>query len=449
VKVAVAGAGIGGLCLAQGLVRAGLEVTVYERDRALACGGQGYRLHIDAEPALRTCLPPDLYELCVATSGRPGTAVTVVSKSLRPLRRIETGSPPGPTPRPTSVNRQTFREILAARLGGVIEFGRACTGFEQDRDRVTVQFSDGSSAAADVLVGADGIGSPVRRRYLPHALVHDTGIVCLYGRTPLTAQTRPLLPAPVRDGFTAVRGGGIGMAVGLLDFREPPPRAARRIAPDVRLSPAEPYLMWAVTGAARRLAGRHGQLGGLFPADLHAADLHAADLHAADLHAADLHAAALHAVRRWHPDLVRLVELAAAGETSLISVRTAVPVAAWPASRVTLLGDAIHAMSPARGSGAGTALRDAALLAGELAAAARGEKALVHAIGDYERQMIDYGFAAVRASTAGLAGGPHADDTAPGISLPRPGGWFPRRGQAAARRATEGRRRAARPGTAR
>jgi 2-polyprenyl-6-methoxyphenol hydroxylase-like FAD-dependent oxidoreductase len=444
VKVAVAGAGIGGLCLAQGLVRAGLEVTVYERDRALDCGGQGYRLHIDAEPALRACLPPDLYELCVATSGRPGTAVTVVSKSLRTLRRIETGSPPGPTPRPTSVNRQTFREILAARLDGVIEFGRACTGFEQDRDRVTVQFSDGSSADADVLVGADGIGSPVRRRYLPHALVHDTGIVCLYGRTPLTAQTRPLLPAPVLDGFTAVLGGGIGMAVGLLDFREPPPLAARRLAPDVRLSPAEPYLMWAVTGAARRLLGRHGQPGGLSPADLHAADLHAA---------------ALHAVRRWHPDLVRLVELAAAGETSLISVRTAVPVAAWPASRVTLLGDAIHAMSPARGSGAGTALRDAALLAGELAAAARGEKTPAHAIGDYERQMIDYGFAAVRASTAGLAGGlragglraggPHADDTAPGISLPRSGGWFPRRGQAAARRASGGRRRAARPGTAR
>lgn len=56
----MAGAGIGGLCLAQGLVRAGLEVTVYERDEALHSHGQGYRLHIDAGPALRACLPPDL-----------------------------------------------------------------------------------------------------------------------------------------------------------------------------------------------------------------------------------------------------------------------------------------------------------------------------------------------------------------------------------------------------
>src|SRR6202021_2266419 len=92
VKVAVAGAGIGGLCLAQGLLRAGLEGTVYGRDAGLNSAAQGYRLHIDAGPALRACLPPDLYELCVATSGRPSTALTVLSKSRRPLRRIAGGA---------------------------------------------------------------------------------------------------------------------------------------------------------------------------------------------------------------------------------------------------------------------------------------------------------------------------------------------------------------------
>jgi 2-polyprenyl-6-methoxyphenol hydroxylase-like FAD-dependent oxidoreductase len=460
VKVAIAGAGIGGLCLAQGLLRAGLEVAVYERDQALDSAGQGYRLHIDAGPALRACLPPDLYELCAATSGRPGTAVTVATKRLRVLRRLELGPPtpgplppgplppgplppgplppgplpPGPLPSPTSANRQTLREILAARLDGVIEFGRTCTGFEQDAGGVTVQFSDGSSADADVLVGADGIGSPVRHRYLPHAAVEDTGVVCLYGRTPLTAQTRPLLPAPVREGFTAVLGGGIGLAAGLLDFREAPRQAAGRIAPDVRLSPAEPYLMWAVTGAARQFAGG-GETGQL-----------------AELSPADLHATAWHAIRRWHPGLVRLVALAEAEATSLITIRIAVPVTAWPPSRVTLLGDAIHAMSPARGSGANTALRDAALLAAELAAAcgAKPQKPPVQAIGCYERQMTGYGFAAVRASRAELAGGGlRLGGVLSAVSFPRPAGWFPRRDQAAARQASGGQRRAARPGKAR
>ncbi|MGH3292657.1 MAG: FAD-dependent oxidoreductase [Trebonia sp.] len=433
-KVAVAGAGIGGLCLAQGLLKAGVEVTVYERDAELTAGGQGYRLHIDAGPALWACLPPDLYDLCVATSGRPSTALTVATKNLRPLTRIEsapvTESAPGTESAPRGdpaalsmpVNRHTFREILAARLdgAGALEFGRACAGFEQHPGGVTVRFGDGSTADADVLVGADGVGSAVRRRYLPHALVEDTGAVCICGRTPLTARTRPLLPAALRDGFTAVVGDGVGMAAGVLDFREPPPQAAARIAPDVRLSPAEPYLMWAVTGAARQFGGRHGLR---------------------ELGPANLHAAAKRAIRRWHPDLVRLVELATVHETSLVTVRTAVPVAAWQASRVTLLGDAIHAMSPARGSGANTALRDAALLAGELAAAARGEKSLVQAVGTYERQMIDYGFAAVQAARAA----PPA-----GVSFRPPGGWLPGwRGRAAARRGTEAPRRAARPGTAR
>ena len=87
-KVAVVGAGIGGLCLAQGLIRAGLEVTVYERDAELNSGGQGYRLHIDAGPALLACLPPDLYELCVATSGRPSTALTAPSVGASIHRHI-------------------------------------------------------------------------------------------------------------------------------------------------------------------------------------------------------------------------------------------------------------------------------------------------------------------------------------------------------------------------
>jgi hypothetical protein len=72
------------------------------------------------------CLPPDLYELCVATSGRPAAAMTVVTERLRPLRRTEIGPPPHPRSPASwsgSVNRQTFREILAARLDGIIEFG--------------------------------------------------------------------------------------------------------------------------------------------------------------------------------------------------------------------------------------------------------------------------------------------------------------------------------------
>jgi 2-polyprenyl-6-methoxyphenol hydroxylase-like FAD-dependent oxidoreductase len=72
-----------------------------------------------------------------------------------------------------------------------------------------------------------------------------------------------------------------------------------------------------------------------------------------------------------------------------------------------VLGDAIHAMSPARGSGANTALRDAALLCRQLLDSG-ADSGVVVAIGEYEEQLREYGFAAVLASReAERSPGPH------------------------------------------
>src|SRR6266566_935929 len=80
-RVLVIGAGLGGLCLAQRLHKAGVDVGVYERDTGLAVRTQGHRIHIDSrgEQALRECLPPSLYELFLATRGQPSKGITVFS----------------------------------------------------------------------------------------------------------------------------------------------------------------------------------------------------------------------------------------------------------------------------------------------------------------------------------------------------------------------------------
>ena len=61
-QVVIIGAGTSGLCLAHGLVRAGIDVAVYERDRTRRDGLQGYRIGIspDGSRALHACLPPVL-----------------------------------------------------------------------------------------------------------------------------------------------------------------------------------------------------------------------------------------------------------------------------------------------------------------------------------------------------------------------------------------------------
>src|SRR5262249_57547826 len=67
-------------------------------------------------------------------------------------------------------------------------------------------------------------------------------------------------------------------------------------------------------------------------------------------------------------------------------------VGAWPTGRVTLLGDAIHAMTPYRGIGANMALEDAVRLKRALVAAARGKRDLRDAVAIYETEMRRYGF---------------------------------------------------------
>lgn len=390
-SVAVAGAGLGGLCLAQGLARAGVDVTVYERDTALATRRQGYRIHLGphAGQAIAACVPPELYELFTATCGQSSTAVTVLSERLRVLH-AERAGPAGPQrlePATLSLpaSRQTLREVLAHGLADRIRFGAEFRGFATEGDRVRLHLAgaggagaDGDSSVADVLVGADGVGSAVRRQYLPHAEVTDTGTRCVYGRSPLREELLAALPPDSGTGFSAVVGRRAGLAMAPLRFRRPPEQAARDSGLGAALSPAADYLMWAVTAQRQDWPVAEERWDAMTPGELHET--------------------AQEMIRRWDPAVRELVAAGEEAECFLIRIRSAQPVPAWQPSRVTLLGDAIHAMSPARGSGASTALRDAALLAAELAGAARGGKAVTEAIGDYERAMRDYGFAAVAES---------------------------------------------------
>ena len=80
--------------------------------------------------------------------------------------------------------------------------------------------------------------------------------------------------------------------------------------------------------------------------------------------------------------------------------KSAEPVAQWKTGAVTLLGDALHNMTPFRGMGANTALRDAASLRDALVSIAEGREERITALAAYEREMIEQGFAAVNASLA-------------------------------------------------
>ncbi|WP_328610813.1 FAD-dependent monooxygenase [Amycolatopsis sp. NBC_00345] len=379
-RVLIAGAGIGGLCLAQGLRAAGVRVSVFERgcalenraldNRGLEARGQGYRIHIDDHggEALRRCLPEHLYRLYLATSARPGAGrISTLGTDLSVLSTFEagTGSPH------SAVNRLTLRQILLGGLGADVHFGHQVTAVEPDADGVRVRFAGGREDRGDVLVGADGVNSVVRAAVAPDSAPIDTGLRCVYGRTPLAAL--PDLPARFFDGFTAVAGDTATLALAAFRARTPPADAAAALAPGLALTPVPDYLMWAVVGAAPR-----------------------------EREPVALHRFAQGVVRRWHPELVRIVREADVPATFRTPIRTSPPVPRWPAGRVAVLGDAIHVMPPSGGAGANTALRDAALLTERLTTVDPRE-----AIAAYADEMREYATAVVHRSylAAGLARG--------------------------------------------
>jgi len=198
-RVLIAGAGIGGLCLAQGLRRAGVEVTVFERASSPEEFREGYRLHIDPDGsrALHACLPPDRFDLLRAACGRPPLAFAFLTERLRTLMSVDVvrpGTAPDPVAAHRSVNRYTLRQVLLDGIEEHVRFGKELVRYETDGRNVTAFFADGTEASGRVLVGAEGGRSRVRAQLLPHAERIDTGVISIGGRLPLTADVRALLP---------------------------------------------------------------------------------------------------------------------------------------------------------------------------------------------------------------------------------------------------------------
>lgn len=380
--VLIVGAGPGGLCLAQGLRRAGLNVSVFERDTGPIFRRQGYRIHIDERglTGLRSCLPPHLYELFVATTSKPTHQITVVNRRFKQLRALTLQQKDSTTPVPfnASVDRLTLREILLAGLDEVVHYDKAFSHYERlANGNIQAFFADGTSVCGDVLVGADGINSRVRRQFLPEASIADTGVRCIYGKTLLTEATRPMVPDFLHEGFTMAVGFRFSMALGVVEFRQQPAAAAAEIVPDIQFHTSGDYLMWSLVAERKHMRISDEAL-----------------MH---MDGQALLQMVLQKTKGWHHDLRALLAASEVEEIFPITIRVSVPCEPWQSSAITLLGDAVHAMSPAGGSGANMALLDAQWLCQALTS----EKPLLEAMHEYEARMLKEGFEAARFAAAG------------------------------------------------
>jgi 2-polyprenyl-6-methoxyphenol hydroxylase-like FAD-dependent oxidoreductase len=311
-KIVIVGGGIGGLFAANALVAQGLRVSVYEQAPALREVGAGVYITPNCVRQLqRVGLGPavEKWGAKVGNNSRyfhhDGTLISSVQVTDSSGWNATYG-----------MHRADLIDILAKALpDGVVHTGHRCTGYERHGDVARVTFENGAVAEGDVVVGADGIHSVLRPHVFPASI-------------------------PVFSGTVTYRG----------------------VVPAERVPewPAESWLMWL--GKSKHFlvyplrAGALINFVGFVPADEEMKESWSASGDPEQLR---------REFADWDPKIGYLLRQVQTTFRSALYDRDPLPT--WTKGRLTLLGDAAHAMLPHLGQGANQSIEDGMALATMLA----------------------------------------------------------------------------------
>lgn len=316
-EVAIVGAGIAGLTLAAGLSRSGVTCRVYEQAEDLREVGAGVQLAPNATKILyRLGLGPQLEAAAV----QPAAVEMRSWDSNEVIARIAHGDECTRlfgAPYLVLHRADLQRALLGLLPGRMLRLGSRCTGVRTAAGKVVLEFQDGSSAAADAVIGADGIHSVIRRE-LADDRPRFSGQVIYRGLAPagrlpqLLAEPKVILWLGPRQHCVCypVSAGSL-ISVGATA------QAAHWHAES-----------WSATGRPQDMAGAYAG---------------------------------------WN-DEVRAV-LGALDSVALWALHDRDAITCWSRGRITLAGDAAHPMLPFMAQGANQAVEDAAVLAWNLARA--------------------------------------------------------------------------------
>jgi len=176
-RIAVIGAGLGGLTVAGFLQRAGFPVTVYEQAPAFSRIGAGIILSANAMKVLRrlgveralieTGIKPDCY---ISRAWDTGESMYEIYFDAASEERYG-----GPY---LNIHRGDLHEILARVVPpSTVRFNHQLVGLDRAGGAYRLVFGNGSTVAADIVIGADGIRSKVREVLLGEQPPRFTGAV--------------------------------------------------------------------------------------------------------------------------------------------------------------------------------------------------------------------------------------------------------------------------------
>ena len=333
-RALVIGGGIGGLTTARALAQQGIDAQVFEKAPTLEKIQVGGAIHV-WHNGMRGLQKLGLAEGVEALGGRASAVETAEMRNWKgrlltrwsPLdTEEEVGAPT------VGVTRPELHQVLARGLDdGVLQLGRECTGFEQNAEGVTARFADGAEESGDVLIGADGLRSVVRRGLLGEEELR----FARYSSWQSVAEYRDeLTPEGL---FRVIWGPGARFLYYRLDSER---------------------LYWEGIFATER--GGKDPEGGRKQA-------------------------VLQRFGSWAAPVGSIIEATRQEDIGRSDVYDRPPTKKWGEGRVTLLGDAAHPMTNAAGQGANQTIEDAVVLGDRLGRATDLEAGLR----EYERERID------------------------------------------------------------
>jgi 2-polyprenyl-6-methoxyphenol hydroxylase-like FAD-dependent oxidoreductase len=316
-KVAIIGAGVGGLTAAIALSRKGIDCAVYEHAPRLEATGASLQL---GPNALRLMDDLGLLERLRQIAVRPAAVDFVRWRDGSLLLHTPLGAAMEEhfgAPQLDFFRPDLHRLLLSVLPTDAVHPGAGVAAVEQDAHGVTLRLADGRTVAADIAVAADGVRSRIRQQFTGADAPAFSGTVVYRGVAPRES-VLALHPEPVNFYWLGPYRHGVSYWIS----------GGERLAVNCAVQHAEwSQESWTLTAPAEE---------------------------------------ALEYFDGWDEALRERMRACATMLRTAVFVRR--PLEQWSYGRVTLLGDAAHAMEPFQAQGAAQAVEDAYVLADCLSA---------------------------------------------------------------------------------
>lgn len=333
-NIAIIGGGIGGVALAVACLHRGIPFTLFERDKSFSDRSQGYGLTLQqASKAMKSFGIHSLKEGIVSSKHIVHTTEGNIIGEWGMRKWMPSDTKKSQKQTNIHISRQSLRLALLEQLGGhnSVQWGHQLLDFKESDTKIDLSFQvngEIKNVQTDILVGADGIRSSVRKLLLGEEILPLRYLDCMVILGICSLKSIKNIESPLLDGATVFQTANGKERIYMMPY-------------------SEEAIMWQLS----------------FPISEEAAK---------EISTKGKNSLKEEAIQRtnWHSPIPEIIKATLESQISGYPVYDreilSTTLLEKTEKNITLIGDAAHPMSPFKGQGANQALLDALSLAREI-----------------------------------------------------------------------------------